>query len=61
MIHREQIEWHDIWVTGADDGVMPRALFVGDSIVRSYSIMGFTGGVTMRHPTRMGFAAFLIS
>ena len=36
MIHREHIEWHDIWVTGADDDTMPRALFVGDSIARSY-------------------------
>ena len=36
MRHREHIEWHDIWVTGADDGAMSRALFVGDSIARSY-------------------------
>lgn len=36
MIPRENIEWRDIWVTGANDDMMPRALFVGDSIARSY-------------------------
>ncbi|MDD5706869.1 MAG: SGNH/GDSL hydrolase family protein [Kiritimatiellae bacterium] len=36
MIPREHIEWRDIWVTGADDDGTPRALFVGDSITRSY-------------------------
>jgi hypothetical protein len=36
MIHREPIEWRDIWVTGADAGVLPRLLLVGDSIARSY-------------------------
>ncbi|NLB56137.1 MAG: SGNH/GDSL hydrolase family protein [Lentisphaerae bacterium] len=36
MTPREYIEWRDIWVTGADDDGTPRALFVGDSITRSY-------------------------
>lgn len=36
MMPREYIEWRDMWVTGANDDAMPRALFVGDSIARSY-------------------------
>jgi lysophospholipase L1-like esterase len=36
MMPREYIEWRDMWVTGANDAAMPRALFVGDSIARSY-------------------------
>ena len=36
MIKREQIEWRDIWVTGANDVTLPRILLVGDSIARSY-------------------------
>lgn len=33
---REQIEWRDIWVSGANDESLPRVLLVGDSIARSY-------------------------
>lgn len=36
MIQREEIEWRDLWVTGADDDTLPRLLLVGDSIARSY-------------------------
>lgn len=36
MTRREQIEWRDIWVTGANDDSLPRLLMVGDSIARSY-------------------------
>lgn len=36
MIHREYIEWRDMWVTGADDDKQLKLLLVGDSIVRSY-------------------------
>ncbi len=36
MIHREDIEWRDMWVTGAADESLPRALLVGDSMARSY-------------------------
>jgi hypothetical protein len=36
MIHREEIEWCDIWVTGADAAGRPRLLLAGDSITRSY-------------------------
>jgi len=36
MIHRENIEWCDIWVAGAAGTTYPRTLLIGDSIVRSY-------------------------
>ena len=36
MISREQIEWRDIWVTGANEETRPRLLLIGDSIARSY-------------------------
>lgn len=36
MKKREQIEWCDIWVSGARDDARPRALLIGDSITRSY-------------------------
>lgn len=36
MIHREHIEWCDIWVTAASDNSRSRVLLIGDSIVRSY-------------------------
>ncbi len=36
MIKREQIEWRDIWVTGATAASLPRLLLVGDSITRGY-------------------------
>lgn len=36
MIHRENIEWSDVWVEAADTTLLPRVLIVGDSIVRSY-------------------------
>ena len=36
MAHREQIEWCDVWIEGGDTASLPRALLVGDSIVKSY-------------------------
>jgi hypothetical protein len=36
VVHREHIEWCDIWVESAGDSPLPRALLVGDSITRSY-------------------------
>ncbi len=35
-MQRERIEWCDIWVEEAEAATLPRALFVGDSITRSY-------------------------
>lgn len=35
-IHREHIEWCDIWVRSAGKTGNPRALFIGDSICRGY-------------------------
>jgi hypothetical protein len=35
-VHREQIEWCDIWVTDADKDDLPRVLLIGDSITRGY-------------------------
>lgn len=35
-IHRETIEWCDIWIRGADRTDQPRVLFIGDSICRGY-------------------------
>ena len=36
MIHRENIEWCDVWVEAACDAVLPRVLLIGDSITRLY-------------------------
>jgi len=36
MIHREPIEWCDIWLEGAFDEERSRVLIIGDSIARSY-------------------------
>ena len=36
MVHRENIEWCDIWVSGASETSCPRVLLIGDSIARSY-------------------------
>jgi hypothetical protein len=36
MVHRENIEWCDIWVSGASGTTCPRVLLIGDSIARSY-------------------------
>ena len=36
MVHRENIEWCDIWVSGATGTTYPRVLLIGDSIARSY-------------------------
>lgn len=35
-IHREAIEWCDMWIRSADRSGLPRALFVGDSVTRGY-------------------------
>jgi lysophospholipase L1-like esterase len=36
-IHREPVEWCDLWLTAADVAVeRPRVLFIGDSITRGY-------------------------
>lgn len=35
-LHRENIEWCDLWVSGAAGTDLPRALLVGDSITRAY-------------------------
>ncbi|GMW01068.1 MAG: hypothetical protein AMXMBFR84_22050 [Candidatus Hydrogenedentota bacterium] len=35
-LHRERIEWCDIWITDADKDDRPRVLFIGDSITRGY-------------------------
>jgi hypothetical protein len=35
-VHRENIEWSDVWVTGCTGTDQPRALLIGDSITRSY-------------------------
>jgi hypothetical protein len=35
-IQREDIEWCDIWVTKGTGTALPRALLIGDSIVRAY-------------------------
>lgn len=34
---RENIEWCNIWVVGADGNKLPKVLLIGDSIVASYS------------------------
>jgi hypothetical protein len=36
MIHRENIEWCDIWIRDAIACSKPRALLIGDSITRAY-------------------------
>ena len=35
-LHRERIEWADIWFTDAEKDALPRVLLVGDSITRGY-------------------------
>lgn len=35
-LHRERIEWCDIWFTDAEKDALPRVLLVGDSITRGY-------------------------
>lgn len=35
-VHRESIEWSDVWVTAANRTDQRRVLLVGDSIARSY-------------------------
>lgn len=35
-LHRERIEWCDIWFTDAEKDALPRVLLVGDSIARGY-------------------------
>lgn len=35
-LHRERIEWCDIWFTDAEKDALPRVLLIGDSITRSY-------------------------
>ncbi len=35
-LHRERIEWCDIWFTDAEKDAAPRVLLVGDSITRGY-------------------------
>lgn len=36
VLHRERIEWCDIWFTDAEKSALPRVLLVGDSITRGY-------------------------
>lgn len=36
MIHRENIEWCDIWIESGHEDTKPRVLLIGDSITRSY-------------------------
>jgi hypothetical protein len=33
---KEEIEWLDIWITGANQSHLPRVLLIGDSITRAY-------------------------
>jgi len=35
-LHRERIEWCDIWFTDAEKEALPRVLLIGDSITRAY-------------------------
>lgn len=35
-LHRERIEWCDIWFTDAEKEALPRVLLIGDSIARGY-------------------------
>lgn len=35
-LHRERIEWCDIWFTDAEKEALPRVLLIGDSITRGY-------------------------
>lgn len=35
-LHRERIEWCDIWHTDAEKAALPRVLLIGDSITRGY-------------------------
>ncbi|GAB6010680.1 SGNH/GDSL hydrolase family protein [Viscerimonas tarda] len=35
-IHREDIEWLDVWVSNTNKKDLPRALLIGNSITRSY-------------------------
>jgi len=35
-VHRERIEWCDVWIPQANDSKLPRVLLVGDSITRGY-------------------------
>jgi len=36
VLHRERIEWCDIWFTDAEKDALPRVLLIGDSITRGY-------------------------
>ena len=55
-IHREGIEWCDIWVENAHKPVSPRVLLVGDSIVR-----GYYGEVAARLKGKANLARFTTS
>jgi hypothetical protein len=35
-IHREDIEWLDVWLPNTNDHALPRVLLIGDSITRGY-------------------------
>ncbi|WP_435010885.1 SGNH/GDSL hydrolase family protein [Tundrisphaera lichenicola] len=35
-VHREDIEWLDVWLPDANSDDLPRVLLIGDSIARSY-------------------------
>jgi len=35
-LHRERIEWCDIWIADAEKSELPRVLLIGDSIARGY-------------------------
>ena len=55
-IHRERFEWCDTWVENAHKPSSPRALLVGDSIVR-----GYYGGVAARLKGKVNLARFTTS
>ena len=35
-VHREAIEWCDVWMPNMNDHALPRVLLIGDSITRAY-------------------------
>jgi hypothetical protein len=39
QIHRESIEWLDVWLPNTNDTGLPRVLLIGDSITRAYGKM----------------------
>jgi len=58
-VHRERIEWCDVWVPGGDLGKLPRVLLVGDSITRGYYAVANEKLKDKAYVTRFTTSAFL--